>query len=152
MSVVVSPTSRPGAASTATGLAEELLDRHPGPLHHHCPTCGSLEHGAPSFDAPVTVSIAHAAGLTLVAVSTLGAVGIDLEPAGTADRHWVEEEAIGKARGTGLTSAPQERAGVVLLDLEVPGYAVALAVLGSEVPEVRMLPAAPAAPSPPASW
>ena len=49
-------------------LAAELTGRDPGPVHHVCPRCGSVEHGAPYVDAEVAVSIAHVTGLSAVAV------------------------------------------------------------------------------------
>lgn len=129
-------------ALTAT-TAATVLGRHPGPLHHHCPTCGSVEHGRPSFDAPVEVSIAHTTGLSLVAVSTAGPVGVDVEL--DAGQDWVRAEAVGKAYGVGLTGQVGE---ALVVDLEIPGYVAALAVVAPTMPEVRL--AGPGAPAPPA--
>jgi hypothetical protein len=136
--------------SLAVRLATRLLGRHPGPLHHLCPTCGSIEHGRPSFDAPVAVSVAHAPGTSLVAVGTVAALGVDLEPAGVADATWVRREALGKAHGVGILSDPGTT-GAALVDLEVPGHVAALAVLGADAPVIRMQPATAAAPPGPAT-
>jgi hypothetical protein len=120
-------------------LVEQLTGRDPGPLHHLCPFCGSVEHGQPSVQAPVHISVAHAPGLTLVAVSALGPVGVDVERQG--DAYWVLREAVGKAVGVGITEdtlpepawqasveIPEHQATVVLLSspgaaAEAPGTA-----------------------------
>lgn len=147
--VVVAWAATPDATDPATRAALELTGRHPGPLHHHCPTCGSIEHGRPSFDAPVAVSVTHPPGLTVVAVSTAGPVGIDAEPVGAADLAWVRAEAVGKAHGIGIVaSAPESPVQVV--ELEIPGYVAALAVLTTTMPAIRMRPEAPEAPASPA--
>lgn len=83
-------------------LATRLTGCDPGPLHHRCPFCGSVEHGQPYVDAPVHVGVAHAAGLTAVAVSVAGPVGIDLEA--DAEIAWVRREAVGKALGVGIAT------------------------------------------------
>lgn len=141
--VIVVRSTGPDPTGPAVRAATELLGAHPGPLHHHCPTCGSIEHGQPSFDAAVVVSIAHAPGITLVAVGTTPAIGIDVEPSGGADRAWVEEEAVAKARGTGLTGEPSDRSGLLVVELDVPGHLAALAVASEVMPEIRMLSGAP---------
>ena len=127
------------AHALALRVATSALGRHPGPLHHGCPTCGSIEHGRPSFDAPVWVSIAHGDGLHLVAVSPDGPVGVDLEAA--ADRSWIADEAVGKLRGTGIVHGAPDRRDVTLVDLDVPGHLAVLAVSGTGAPEVRVVPA-----------
>ena len=106
-------------------LVEEMLGYDPGPLHHTCPRCGSVEHGRPYVDAPVEVSIAHAPGLTVVAVSEAGPVGVDVEV--QADQEWVSKEAVGKAYGTGLLVADPGPAWVC--GLAIPGHVAALALL-----------------------
>jgi hypothetical protein len=122
-------------------VVEELTGRDPGPTHHRCPRCGSVEHGAPYVDAPVEVSAAHATGLTVVAVSLAGPVGIDVEWA--ADRDWVRAEAVGKAHRSGIVVAPtldSPDLWVADLDLDVgpAGAAVAaVAGLSPRRPEVR---------------
>jgi hypothetical protein len=147
--VLIGSTSSPDATRLAVALGQELLGFHPGPLHHRCPSCGSIEHGRPYFDAALEVSVAHTTGLTLVAVGTEGRIGIDVEVA--ADAGWVRAEAIGKAYGVGLTGPAGDDA--LVLELDVPGYVAALAVLAEALPEIRMWPAAeaPEAPGPPAT-
>lgn len=143
--VVVTWAAVADAGSLATAAAAELLGEHPGPLHHLCPTCGSIGHGRPSFDAPVRVSFAHTAGLSVVAVSTAGPVGVDVEPAGRASLSWVRAEAIGKAYGVGLTGPAGD---ALVHDLPIPGYVAALAVLAEERPAIRLAgPGAPASPA-----
>ena len=93
------------AGGLVRSLAIELADTDPGALHHDCPFCGSVEHGRPYVDAPVHVSVAHATGLTAVAVSSVGPVGIDLES--DADLAWVRREAVGKALGVGILGDEQ---------------------------------------------
>jgi hypothetical protein len=108
-------------------LVVELTGRDPGPLHHLCPFCGSVEHGRPYVEAPVHVSVAHAPGVTLVAATDRGPVGIDLEPGG--DQAWVRREALGKAAGVGLAADVE---GPVDLDewpIDVPGHAAVVVVL-----------------------
>ena len=134
----------------AQALGAELLGHHPGPLHHTCPTCGSIEHGRPSFDAAAQVSLAHAGAMHLVAVSTAGPVGVDLEAQGSTDLSWVRREAVGKAHGVGIV-APVPDGPVVVLDLDVPGHLAALAVLAPTAPVVRTWPGGQAAPGAPAT-
>ena len=81
-------------------LATRLTGADPGPLHHSCPFCGSIEHGRPCLEGPIDVSVAHAGGLTVVAVSSAGPVGVDVEV--DADVTWVRREAVGKALGVGI--------------------------------------------------
>ena len=117
-------------------LAIGVTGKDPGPLHHLCPTCGSVEHGRPSVDAPLAVSVAHATGLTVVAVSLAGPVGVDVER--DADSSWVRREAVGKALGTGLLieELPEPSWSA---DLAIPGHVAAVAL-------VSPLPGAPGAP------
>lgn len=107
-------------------LVARLTGRDPGPLHHLCPFCGSVEHGRPYVDAPVHVSVAHATGLTLVAVSDAGPVGVDVDV--TGDAAWVRREAVGKALGTGITEDdvpdPHWHASI-----DVPGHRAAVVLL-----------------------
>lgn len=128
----------PDPSGLATALAEQLLGRHPGPLHHACPSCGSIEHGRPYFDAPVEVSVAHAPPVTLVAVSTSPRIGVDLERLGAVERAWVASEAVAKAHGVGVTGSGSvpPRTGE-LVDLTVPGHIAVLAVGEGPVPDVR---------------
>ena len=106
------------------------------------PTCGSVEHGAPYVDAPAHVSIAHTRGLTIVAAGTVP-IGVDVER--EAPPGWVRTEAVGKARGTGITG-PSLADGVVVVDLDLPGHVAALAVVSDVGPEVRAGPARAATP------
>lgn len=114
----------------ADSLVRELAERQgyddPGPLHHHCPVCGSVEHGRPYVDVDLEVSVSRSAGLTAVAASSAGPVGVDIEQ--DADRAWVHGEALAKAAGVGLTldrlPVPTWAA-----DLAIPGYVGAVAVV-----------------------
>jgi hypothetical protein len=118
-------------------VAADLVGRDPGPVHHVCPQCGSVEHGAPYVDAAVHISIAHATGLSIVAVTAAGPVGVDVEL--EADREWVRAEAIGKAHRTGiLTASAVDQPGLWVEDLTIANAVVAVAVLSSERPEVRV--------------
>ena len=137
--VLVAWNQVPDPTALAAALAGELLGRHPGPLHHSCPTCGSIEHGRPYFDAPVEVSIAHAPPVTLVAVSAGSRIGVDLERHGVADRSWVESEAAAKAAGTGIVGPPAQPPNPTLtfVDLSVPGHLAVLAAVSCTAPEIR---------------
>jgi hypothetical protein len=130
--VVVGWVSRPRAEPVVRALVAELAGTDPGPLHHSCPRCGSVEHGRPVVDASVELSISRAPGLTAVAVSTAGPVGIDVAPAGAAGL--VVREAIGKALGVGLMldDLPEPTR---LQPLTLPGHAGALAVVSPEARE-----------------
>lgn len=74
-----------------------------------CPSCGG-PHGRPQ-SAHGVVSIAHADGVTLVALGE-HPLGVDLErsdaqPPGTTAQRWTEIEAVLKADGRGLEVAPE---------------------------------------------
>lgn len=124
--------------------AHELLRAEAGRFHgvpgerivigHVCPRCGSDEHGRPflvptaSLRDPAHVSVARADDLSVVAISDVGPVGVDVEPRGAArfagfddvglhpdERHaraddptllWVRKEALLKAAGMGLLVDP----------------------------------------------
>ncbi len=102
---------------------------------HRCPHCGSADHGRPLVvlpdgRRPPHVSIGRTRGLTVVAVSEAGSVGVDVEPVGAASfdgfddvalhpaeraatagertRSWVRKEALLKATGAGLRTDPRE--------------------------------------------
>ncbi len=123
----------------APELGEQLLreaigptdEPAPGRLVHQCVTCASTEHGIPSWTDdghPVPfVSLSRAGDITVVAVSDVGPVGVDVEADGTAEfvgfdavaLHpaetvdqggrtviWVRKEALLKATGHGLTVEP----------------------------------------------
>jgi hypothetical protein len=117
-------------------VAADLVGCDPGPVHHVCPQCGSVEHGAPYVDAAVDISIAHATGLSVVAVSAAGPVGVDVEL--EADREWVRAEAIGKANRTGILTAPVvDQPGLWIEDLTIPHAVGAVAVLRARRPDVQ---------------
>lgn len=124
--VLVGWTDQPTCLPLLTHLALELGHGNLGPLHHHCPICGSIEHGRPSLELPLEVSLSRAPGVTVGALSTAGPVGVDIEadpPPG-----WVLREAVGKAAGVGLALdvLPDP---VWSADLAVPGYCGAVAVV-----------------------
>jgi 4'-phosphopantetheinyl transferase len=105
-------------------------------LTHSCPRCGSDEHGQPRLLAtaalrnPAYVSLTRAGGLSVVAVTDAGPVGVDVEAEGAADfegfadvalnpdervtpgaaptRTWVRKEALLKAYGVGLAADPRD--------------------------------------------
>ncbi len=95
------------------------------------------------------MSLAHAAGLALVAVGEDRPIGIDLEPAGTATAAvleaagipcpdgadpttlWVRAEAVGKARGTGLGPVVEPGDVVVVDVIAQTGLVAAVAATGA---------------------
>lgn len=136
----------------ATDLLAGLLGE-PVTVRHACPACGSDRHGRPTVvvrDGRTTaVSIAHAGGLTLVALAGRGRVGVDLEP---LDAHappgvrshddpldlsdlelWVRKEAFLKATGDGLRRDPStvgiDEPGAVWGRIRIDGYVAAWCVL-----------------------
>lgn len=147
--------------------ADALFDTLVGPTPRGrlCPQCGASDHGRPWVEGWLGASVAHADGLTLVAVATTK-LGVDLEPVtaripldvarapGDDDRDpvllWVAKEAALKAVGAGLQVDPstlsfdgqfvtwRDREWVVE-HLDVPGHvavAVRPATTSSEAPEV----------------
>ncbi|HSV40525.1 MAG TPA: hypothetical protein VLI04_17310 [Nocardioidaceae bacterium] len=116
-------------------VVREVVGYDPGPVHHTCPHCGSIEHGRPYVDAPVAVSVAHTAGLTMVAVSSAGPVGVDVEA--DAAPSWVQREAVGKAHGVGLVG--EELPETWVADLAVEGFVAAVALVNGAA-EVQAAP------------
>jgi hypothetical protein len=143
-----------------------------GIVRHHCPACGSSDHGRPSLGAvrgepAVHLSIARCPGRAVVALTDAGPIGVDVErrdaaegpavdhvlgadAAGDATRRWVRAEAYLKAAGRGLgRSGATERAAVPAWTTDVdlgPGYEAALAVLTTATDlEVRVIRAGVAA-------
>lgn len=111
-------------------LVSVLTGTDPGPVHHCCPRCGSVEHGRPYVDAGVDISVAHAPGLTVVAVSRGGRVGVDVE-AGD-QRSWVRTEAVAKAHGTGIV-VEHSADSALIEEVQVPeGFVAAVALLNPE--------------------
>lgn len=133
------------AAALLRELVVERIGNDPGPLHHLCPTCGSVTHGRPSYDAPVEVSIARAGGLVVVALSLSGPVGVDVTVRTPDAQAWTRAEALAKAHGTGIVvDHDPGAADVWIQDVAVQdGYASAVAgfrVGLSLQPEVRVAP------------
>jgi hypothetical protein len=141
MRVVVAWDAVANAEPLLRDVVREVTGYDPGPVHHTCPQCGSVVHGRPYVEAPVEVSIAHAPGLTVVAVSDAGPVGVDVEV--DAEQAWVRKEAVGKTHGTGLLVDDPGPAWVS--DLEIAGYVASLAVLKGPV-EVQAAPRRTATP------
>jgi hypothetical protein len=134
MRVVVAWDSIADAQPLLREVVREVTGHDPGPLHHTCPQCGSVEHGRPYVEAPVEVSIARTRGVTVVAVSEAGPVGVDVE---TADPDWVRREAIGKAYGVGLLVDHPGDAWVA--EVAIEGYVAVVALLNGPA-EVQAAP------------
>ncbi|HEY6933981.1 MAG TPA: 4'-phosphopantetheinyl transferase superfamily protein [Marmoricola sp.] len=129
--VVVRWADQVDAADLLLAEAAELLGR-PAFVEHRCVRCGADDHGQPYLVGVTSlhVSLARAGGLGIVALSTVGRVGVDLEredAAGfdgfaeaalhpdervhttqEATRLWVRKEALLKATGRGLTVDPRQ--------------------------------------------
>lgn len=102
------------------------------PLRQSCHVCGKDGHGKPDVVGAAQLSLAHAGDRVVVAVSTYGPVGVDVEDPSlfaamprsatlaTAERHhpgwtphrrarnWVCKEAALKAAGVGLAVDPRQ--------------------------------------------
>lgn len=136
----------------------EVADISPGlvTITRACRSCGSDRHGRPQAviatgGPDLHISLSRSGGMTLVAVSDAGAVGVDLEA--IAGHHedltaWVRTESLVKATGHGLTIDPGRLDDVVrhTIDLDAPdGFVAAVTVLTDVPPQVVMRPAAPEA-------
>lgn len=120
---------------------------------HACHSCGSDRHGKPQVvvpegNVPLHVSLSRSGGLTVVAVTDAGAIGVDVE----ADRpdvedltSWVRTESLVKATGHGLTIDPADITDDRWTsDLAAPpGYCAAVTVLTSRTPTIVTRTAAP---------
>lgn len=130
-SVVVRWSDRVEATDLLLAEAGEMLGRAAF-VEHHCVRCGADDHGQPYLvgAAQLHVSLARADGLSIVALTEAGAVGVDLErddAAGfegfakaalhpdervhtpqEATRTWVRKEAVLKATGRGLGVDPRQ--------------------------------------------
>ena len=136
--LAVSISDDPGAGTAWRLIADEVaralrLRTADVVIDHLCPSCGSSRHGRPLV-RPVPgrtvpwISISRADGLTVVALCTVGPVGVDVErtgaarfptfgrvalhPAERADGAreqtvtWVRKESLLKATGSGLRGDP----------------------------------------------
>lgn len=142
-------SDRVDATDLLAADAAELLGR-PVVVGHRCLRCGADDHGAPFVvDAPrLHVSLARAGGLSIVALTEAGRVGVDLERDAAAGfdgfaaaalhpderarsplegtRTWVRKEAVLKATGRGLAVDPRSvrvseaRQPAALLDWSAP--------------------------------
>lgn len=129
--------------------ARELLGRAAF-VEHHCLRCGADDHGRPYLvgTPELQVSLARSDGVSIVALSEAGPVGVDLEKddaAGfdgfaesamhpderartpqEATRTWVRKEAVLKATGRGLGVDPRQvriseaRQPAALIDWQAP--------------------------------
>jgi 4'-phosphopantetheinyl transferase len=128
------------------------IDPHAVRIVRACRSCGSDAHGkpqvvAPSAVTPIHVSLSRSGGMTVVAVTDVGPVGIDVEAVQHEDlTPWVRTESLVKATGHGLTidpdDIPDER---WTADLAAPdGYVGAVTILTTTPPSTVTNPAAPA--------
>lgn len=117
-----------------------------------CRSCGSDQHGkphviAPTAAMPLHVSVSRSDGLTVVAVTDVGPVGVDVEAIQGEDlMSWVRTESLVKATGHGLTIDPDDIADDRwTADLDAPdGYVGAVTILSTTPPSTITNPAAPA--------
>jgi 4'-phosphopantetheinyl transferase len=179
--------TRAGDRGVADALLRELVetryDRPAGPVStgRICPVCGSDRHGRPYLrgwtgSAAPAISISRTEGATLVAVSSGGPVGVDVErlcgfpDASVADvllhptegpmtprelaTTWVRKEALLKASGVGLSVDPRtirlgraDEEPAWFHDLVLAdGLRAAVAGTGPEPEEITVRQAGPAGP------
>jgi 4'-phosphopantetheinyl transferase len=115
--LVVTWSASPGddevaeAVAAFAGVAPQAIR-----IARACRSCGSDRHGKPQVVAPATcppvhVSLSRSGGLTVVAVTDVGPVGIDIEACRDAADDlpaWVRAESLVKATGHGLTIDPAD--------------------------------------------
>jgi len=144
-----------------------------GGVRHHCPTCGSSNHGRPWLDGlvgerQVHLSVARCPGRSVVALTDAGPLGVDVERSGSArpqdvdevigsdpgdaTRRWVRAEAWLKATGHGFARplAPSVAGPAWRSDLDLgEGFEAAVTVLtaADTDPELVVIQAAVATPS-----
>ncbi len=144
-----------------------------GPVRHHCPTCGSSDHGRPWLQGlvgnrQIHLSVARCPGRSVVALTDSGPVGVDVERSGSArpqdvdevigsgpgdaTRRWVCAEAWLKATGYGFArpAAPTVASPAWKNDLDLgEGFEAAVAVLTAAAtdPDLVVIRAAVATPS-----
>jgi 4'-phosphopantetheinyl transferase len=143
-----------------------------GEVRHHCPSCGSSDHGRPwlhglAGDRQIHLSVARCPGQSVVALTDAGPLGVDVERSGSArppevdqvigsgpgdaTRRWVRAEACLKATGRGFSRPAAPVAGRAWMsDLDVgEGFEAAVVVLAAAAtePELVVIQAAAATPS-----
>ena len=174
--VVHDARARPGLVDdlVRVALGELGVDAAGGRIRHHCPSCGSSDHGRPwleglSGSRQVHLSVTRCPGLSVVALTEAGPIGVDVERSGSARRQdvdqvigsgqgdatlrWVRTEAWLKASGHGFaratgTETVSGQAWRIDLDLGA-GFEAATAVMTAAVtdPELTIIQADVAAPS-----
>lgn len=101
------------AHALARRLVAETTGRPAPPLAHHCPTCGSTDHGRPSVpgEPELHVSLAHAGGWVAAVVAD-APCGVDVEPVRPLD---VPPVALTPGEQAALTAAdPSGRSALFL--------------------------------------
>lgn len=131
-----------GVVAQFAGIAPEGVR-----IVHACRSCGSDRHGKPHVVVPaghraLHVSLSRSGGLTVVAVTDAGPIGVDVEAVGPGAPFdlvdWVRRESVVKATGHGITADPAgidavlNRAGARTSDLAAPaGYVAAVTTLAA---------------------